>query len=181
MPFTKEQLDRIEAMISESQTREHAIKVKMFGEESYENFPVPVKGTEDSAAYDIKAPYAFELRSDKPISIRLGFGTELLKGMAAIIQPRSGLGTKDGMEITNTIGLIDSDYRDEWIVTAHLNQFTDLLKFATVNDDGIKVLKIEKGQRFAQFWVTMIPRTKLIPAESLSVTSRKGGLGSTNL
>ncbi|MDK9793292.1 dUTP diphosphatase [Vibrio sp. D431a] len=180
MSLTTEQIEEIKLLIEHEENKVHDIKLKVFDEDE-DSFCVPVKGTEGAAAYDIKAPYDFELRSDKPTVITLGFGTELPKGMAAIIQPRSGLGTKDGMEVTNTIGLIDSDYRDQWVITAHLNQFEQLMKHAVIDESGVKVLRLEKGQRFAQFWVTKIPKTRLVVTSALSETSRVGGLGSTNL
>lgn len=83
---------------------------------------LPAQGTPFSAGFDLFACL------DKPISIRNGEKATLVPtGLAiyikfmnivGIILPRSGLGHKQGLVLGNTAGVIDSDYQNEWFISA---------------------------------------------------------------
>lgn len=129
---------------------------------------LPLRATPGSAALDIHAPQDFILRAGEitPTKIPLGFATEFGEGFAAIIIPRSGLGSR-GLEIANTVGLIDSDYRGEWS--------------ANLRATGIHDIEIKKNDRILQVffvivWAGGVPEV----VEELSDTQRgAGGYGST--
>lgn len=97
--------------------------------------------------------------------------------VAALILPRSGLGTK-GLVLANTIGLIDEDYQGELIVQAwNRNEITCCSAFET--DEGIS---LKAGERFAQLmFVPVIKCSWQVVDEFSSATTRAtGGFGSTN-
>jgi dUTP pyrophosphatase len=81
---------------------------------------VPAYATDGSAGLDLRALL------DAPLVLAPG-QTELLKtglsvyiadpGLAAVILPRSGLGHKHGIVLGNLVGLIDSDYQGELMVS----------------------------------------------------------------
>ncbi|WP_210498230.1 dUTP diphosphatase [Vibrio crassostreae] len=145
-----------------------------------DGFLEPEQGTERSAAIDLKAQYDFEIRSDKKNLVKLGFAAAIPKGYCALLMPRSGQGSKAGVHLTNTIGLIDDDYRDEWMASVHLDQFKDNIGDAEILKEGTKVLKVKKGERFIQCLFVKKELIKLNYTDDLDETERKGGFGHTN-
>lgn len=93
-------------------------------EEAYENIVLPQRSTSGSAGYDICSPVGFTLSpyadgtneySSKeyrpsPIVIPTGIRVHIPEDYALIIVPRSGLGFKYGFRLSNSVGVIDSDY-----------------------------------------------------------------------
>src|SRR5579863_2271802 len=84
------------------------------------DFPLPAAATSGSAGLDLRACL------DAPLSLAPG-DTHLIRtglaihigdpDLAAIILPRSGLGHKHGIVLGNLVGLIDSDYQGELLVS----------------------------------------------------------------
>ena len=69
------------------------------------------------AAWDLKSNEdTFELKLGMTKKVGTGVFLEMDADMCAIILPRSGQGSKYGLHLRNTIGLIDPDYRGELIV-----------------------------------------------------------------
>jgi len=129
-----------------------------------ESFIMPTKGTDKAGAFDIYMPTA-GIAMDLPITYHLGFATEIPPGYAALLLPRSGVGSRVGLELNNSVGLIDSDYRDEWMATVRTK---DGLTYAW-----------SAGERVLQFMVVPIANITLQLVDSLEVTTREGGYGST--
>lgn len=100
------------------------------------------------------------------VKIGLGFASEIPEGKAALLMPRSGLGSKHNFQLRNTIGLIDSSYRGEWMIKARCDA-----GFAHSIDEGCKI---------AQFILIDVYTPELQESSELSDTSRgAGGFGST--
>lgn len=81
----------------------------------YDNIQLPKSSTATSAGHDFFLPFEQDwyAQQDKfmiPTGIRWVTETEADKNTVFIICPRSGWGTKYGMKLINTIGIIDSDY-----------------------------------------------------------------------
>lgn len=130
------------------------------------------RATDGSAAYDIITPVDLVLTRESQM-VNLGFATAIPKGKAALLLPRSGLGAKHGMALANTVGLIDSDFRDNWMAKLWLNESC-----------GKTELTIPAGERLCQFVLidhTASPLNQVAAREELGVTDRKGGFGSSNL
>lgn len=138
---------------------------------------MPEKKTEGAAAWDCYArirndlpPVGIkEIRDDQfGNKIPLGFAMELPKGYHVEIYPRSSLGTKTTLRISNSVGIIDSDYRGEvCVILDNIGYFEHL---ETVKD----------GDRIAQMLIVKDPEVELIQADELSETARgTGGFGST--
>jgi dUTP pyrophosphatase len=107
-------------------------------------------------------------------------------GVAALILPRSGLGTK-GLVLANTVGLIDQDYQGELIISAwNSNQSypdEEYMDFQgsiwqKSTDDPIE---ITRGDRIAQLMFTPIirPEFKIVEEFSNSTERGEGGFNST--
>jgi len=128
-------------------------------------FIMPTKGTDQSGAFDIYMPVGGYVRGEAAI-IGLGFAAEVPRGYIALILPRSSTGAKFGLELNNTCGVIDSDYRGEW-------------KAALKTKSGIQH-EWFAGNRLLQFLLVPVITPELELVESVSKTDRgTGGFGST--
>ena len=98
--------------------------------------------------------------------IPTGLAMELPRGYAGLIYARSGLACKRGLAPANKVGVVDSDYRGEFIVALH--------------NHGAQTQTIAHGERIAQLVVTPVLIPEYIEVETLSETDRgAGGFGST--
>lgn len=126
---------------------------------------MPSKSTAKSAAFDIYMPEAGTADGTTRF-FPLGFASAIPEGHVALLLPRSGTGAKHGLELNNTCGVIDADYRGEW-------------KAAMRTKDGRK-FSWEAGERVLQFLVVPIACVDLVEVEQLDDTTRgTGGFGST--
>lgn len=86
----------------------------------------------------------------------------------ALVFPRSGLATRHGLVLANSVGVIDADYRGE-VLCAMLNQ-------------GTEPVTIEPQQRIAQMLFVPIALARLREVDQLPATERgSGGFGSTGV
>lgn len=139
----------------------------MFIKPLHQNFRKPTKGSEYAAAFDIYMPEAGEIKAGETVRVPLGFATSFSVGYVALLLPRSGVGFKHGLELNNTCGVIDSDYRGEWQASLKLK-------------DPTQTLKWEKGDRLLQFMLVPIPQIRIELTDTLEETNRStGGIGST--
>ena len=128
-------------------------------------FIMPTKGTAEAGAFDLYMP-TYGIATVISHLHGLGFAAAVPKGHVALIFPRSGIGAKFGVELNNTCGIIDSDYRGEW-------------KAAIRTKDG-RPYKWEAGDRVLQFLVVPVATVELTQVEELDTTDRsEGGFGST--
>lgn len=98
--------------------------------------------------------------------IGLGFSAAVPPGHVALLLPRSSVGAKFGLELNNSCGVIDSDYRGEW-------------KAALRTKSGIEY-SWSAGERVLQFLVVPVATVSLEQVETLDETARgTGGFGST--
>lgn len=128
------------------------------------NFIMPTKGDTQAGGFDIYMPTDGSVGGSFQF-FDLGFATELAPGWAALLMPRSGVGAKHGLELNNTVGLIDSSYRQEW-------------KAAIRTKSGIP-FSWKAGERVLQFMIVPHYTGELILSEYLSESEREGGFGST--
>lgn len=135
------------------------------------------RATDGSAAYDILAPRDIIVTREAQF-IGLGFKSRMDYRQAALLLPRSGFGVKWGFALVNTVGLIDSDYPDEWMAKIYLK---DIDGIPLPEDGG---LKIPKGERLAQFVLARVEHPDLVQVtdeSDLRATGRVGGFGSSNI
>ncbi|MBR5923815.1 MAG: dUTP diphosphatase [Clostridia bacterium] len=133
-----------------------------------ENAIVPTYGTEYAAGADI---YALPLgditvKPGDTVLIHTGIAMQIPKGYGGFIFARSGIATKRGLAPANKVGVIDSDYRGEIMVSIH-NHSRDLQVIAS-------------GERVAQLVIMPYLKAEFTECESLEETERAaGGFGST--
>lgn len=137
--------------------------------EVYNSIELPKRATKGSAGYDFKCPINLLLHKGQPIVIPTGIRVKMNDGWVLKMYPRSGLGFKYGLELTNTVGIIDSDYyysdNEGHImikISHHLDEYT---------------LPIQQGQGIAQGLFVEFGITEDDEANEV----RNGGFGSTGI
>lgn len=131
-----------------------------------EGVNLPARKTKGSCGYDIYCPKAINLSRFIPVDLDLGIMMEpgdIPEGHFAMIVPRSSLGSKYGLRLRNTIGIIDSDYT------------MDTIK-ASLYVDSPEGKGFRKNDRILQM---IIVPFATIPGEEEPTEERTGGIGST--
>lgn len=138
----------------------------------------PVIATEGSAGIDLFLPTDLYLPRNSKVLVDLCVAVAIPPGYVGILSPRSSSGKVD-LGLANTIGWIDSDYRDS--IKAYL-------RYAPTNDlkkplqQGVKHggLALKGGTRVCQLILVPYFRAEeLIEVDDLGTTERLGGFGST--
>lgn len=133
------------------------------------DFKMPTKGTEGAGAYDLYMPESGVVSAGLQVGIpiKLGFAAEVPEGHVALLLPRSGKGAKEGLSLNNTVGVIDSDYRGEFIANVRIRNPGHTLVW-------------EKGDRLFQMLIVPVAMVNLELADELDSTERgEGGFNST--
>ena len=129
----------------------------------------PQRATEGSAGYDLYAllDEPKEIFPGEFLRIRTGIAIALpSSGYAAFVYARSGLATRHGVIPANCVGVIDSDYRGEILVT--------------LTNIGEEAYTVAPFERIAQMIIAPVFTPGLTEAEALDETKRgAGGFGST--
>lgn len=128
-------------------------------------FIMPTKASDKAGAFDVFMPKAGTATGATQM-FGLGFAAAVPPGHIGLLLPRSSTGAKYGMELNNTCGVIDSDYRGEW-------------KAAIRTKSGIP-FNWEAGERILQFMIVPVADVTLELVDSLDETARgSGGFGSS--
>ena len=139
---------------------------------------IPTYAKDGDAGMDV---IATSIISDTPTQITYGLGIalEIPKGFVGLVFPRSSI-RKTGLQLSNSVGVIDSGYRGELQAT-----FNKLFGGEAMYDE-MKVKEIQPndfykvGDRVAQIMIIPHPPIELEEADELSDTERgEGGFGST--
>ncbi len=98
----------------------HALQAKILDPRLGHEFPLPHYATPGSAGLDLRAMLKQTLVLEPGQTVLIPTGLSIYigdPGLAAMILPRSGLGHKHGIVLGNLVGLIDSDYQGELMVS----------------------------------------------------------------
>ena len=135
-----------------------------------EHSKLPIKGSLHAAASDAYA-HTITTREDGKIVVGLGFSTEIPVGFKGIIVPRSNL-TKFNWVLNNSFGVIDADYRGEWMAI-----FTPI-----INGGSIPEFPYGVGDRIAQIYFEEVLPVSFDVVPELEQSERgEGGFGSTGI
>lgn len=133
------------------------------------DFPLPAPATEGAAGVDLRACLDRQLQLDPGQTALIPTGMAVYiedPGLAAMILPRSGLGHKHGIVLGNLVGLIDSDYQGEIMVSCW--------------NRGSEPFVIEPGVRLAQMVFVPVMQVEFDVVEEFAVSRRgAGGFGHT--
>lgn len=145
------------------------LQVRILNDRIGSDIPMPTYSTEGSAGMDLRACL------DAGINLAPGDSELIPTGLAiyienpayaALILPRSGLGHKHGIVLGNLVGLIDSDYQGELMVSAW--------------NRGHESFLIEPGERIAQLVIVPVHQVEFEVVDDFTGTTRgTGGFGSS--
>ena len=133
-----------------------------------ENAIMPTYGSAEAAGADLYACLSepVTIQPGESVFIPTGLAMELPRGYAGLIYARSGLACKRGLAPANKVGVVDSDYRGEFLIVLH--------------NHGSVPQTIAHGERIAQVVITPVFTPGFAEVEELSDTDRSaGGFGST--
>ena len=139
-----------------------------------ENLQLPIKGTPEAACYDCFIS-KMEVTDGNMVICYLGFSTEIPQGYKGLIIPRSNI-TKYGWIMANGVGIVDSDYRNEW--QARFRPIPN--RVSSMNRLIIPEFPYKTGERCCQITFEKVNDIKFEIVTSTSDTVRGlGGFGST--
>ena len=145
------------------------LQVKILNPRIGRELPLPEYATSGAAGMDLRACIEQRLNLAPGATEMIPTGIAIYiedPGYAATILPRSGLGHKHGIVLGNLVGLIDSDYQGELLLSCWNRSTTEFC--------------IEPGARIAQLVVLPVQQVELSVVDEFSGTSRgENGYGSS--
>lgn len=147
----------------------YPIQIKILNPKLGKEIPLPQYATEGSAGLDLRACLDETLKIQPGETHLIPTGMAIYiehQGLAGLILPRSGLGHKHGIVLGNLVGLIDSDYQGELMISCW-------------NRSG-SAFEIKSGERIAQLILVPVVQAIFEPVEDFKQTARgQGGFGHT--
>lgn len=133
-----------------------------------EGIEMPRYAHEGDAGLDLRITETVTLEPMQKCVVGCGLAVEIPSGCVGLVFPRSGLAAKQGITLSNSVGVIDSGYRGE-VCAALINQ-------------SYETVTLEAGTRVCQLVVMPYVPCDLVPVDELSDTERgTGGFGSTGV
>jgi dUTP pyrophosphatase len=153
--------------LSDSSPTRRALKVRILDARLGSEFPLPAYATAGSAGLDLRACLAEPLLLEPgraqliPTGIAIHLDDPTL---AAVILPRSGLGHQHGIVLGNLVGLIDSDYQGQLMVSCW--------------NRGAEPFTVRPGERIAQLVIVPVVQVELEVVADFAASARgTGGFG----
>jgi dUTP pyrophosphatase len=137
------------------------LQVKVLDARLGTDFPLPSYATDGSAGLDLRAmlPVPLDLAPGATELIPTGMAVHIGDpGLAALILPRSGLGHRHGIVLGNLVGLIDSDYQGQLMVSCW--------------NRGSGHFRMEVGERIAQLVLVPVVRVRFELVDAFADTER---------
>ena len=145
------------------------VQVKVLDARLGQEWAMPAYATTGSAGLDLRAclDEAIEIAAGETVLVKTGLAIYIEDpNFAGLILPRSGLGHKHGIVLGNLVGLIDSDYQGELMVS--------------VWNRGQNTFRLEPGERLAQYVLVPMVQAEFEQVEEFVATGRgAGGFGHT--
>ncbi|WP_288397639.1 dUTP diphosphatase [uncultured Acinetobacter sp.] len=145
------------------------VQVKLLDPRVGKEWPLPTYATAGSAGLDLRACLddAIEIEPGQTVLVKTGMAIYIQDTQfAGMILPRSGLGHKHGIVLGNLVGLIDSDYQGELMIS--------------VWNRGQITFRLEPGERLAQYVLVPVVQAEFEQVEDFVATDRgAGGFGHT--
>ena len=150
-------------------TTARRVELKVLNPRIGKEIPLPKRATTGSAGLDLRAclDAPLELPPGATKLIPTGLAIHIADPhLAAVIIPRSGLGHKHGIVLGNLVGLIDSDYQGELMISCW--------------NRGSTTFHVEPGERIAQLVVVPVVQVEFDVVEDFAASDRgSGGFGHT--
>ncbi|GGB69035.1 dUTP diphosphatase [Shewanella inventionis] len=143
------------------------IELKILDSRIGSEFPLPAYATPGSAGMDLRAmtDTAMVIEPGQTVLIPTGIAIHVADpSLAAVILPRSGMGHKNGIVLGNLVGLIDSDYQGQLMVSCW--------------NRSDKAFTLEIGDRLAQLMFVPVVQAQFTLVDEFNSSDRgEGGFG----
>ena len=142
------------------------------------NAVIPSYAKSGDAGMDLVAT---SIIKDTPEQITYGMGIalEIPEGFVGLVFPRSSV-RKTGLQLSNSVGVIDSGYRGELQATFNKLFGTERMYDETKNTEDTSINFYKVGDRIAQIMIIPYPPIEFKEVDELSDSERgEGGFGST--
>lgn len=145
------------------------VQLKILDKRIGKEYPLPSYATDGSAGLDLRACLDDDLELDPGDTVLIPTGIAMHVanvGYAAMILPRSGLGHKHGIVLGNLVGLIDSDYQGQIMISCW--------------NRGKEPFTIKSGERIAQLVIVPVMHADFEIVDDFEASKRgDGGFGHT--
>jgi dUTP pyrophosphatase len=145
------------------------VQVKVLDTRLGTEWPMPTYATSGSAGLDLRAcvEQTTVIEPGQTVLVKTGLSIYIEDAnFAGLILPRSGLGHKHGIVLGNLVGLIDSDYQGELMVSVWNRSQT--------------AFSLEPGERLAQYVLVPVVQAQFDIVDEFAATERgAGGFGHT--
>ena len=135
----------------------------------YNSIELPKRSTSNSAGYDIRSIESGVIEPGKSKIFKTGVKVSMNEDEVFNIYDRSSFGYKYNVTLSNSVGVIDSDYYNNEDNEGHFS-------ICLINH-GDKPLEVKAGDRIAQ---GVFMKYLIVDDEEKVDKKRKGGIGSTN-
>lgn len=135
----------------------------------YNTYFLPTRATKHSAGYDFKALYDFVLHPNERMKIPTGVKVCMEKDEVLMLFVRSSMGTKHGVRLLNSVGIIDSDYYNNKENEGHI--------YISIKNESNKDYVVKQSDGIAQ---AIFTKYLVVDEEEEIKRERTGGFGSTN-
>lgn len=135
-----------------------------------DNASLPKYESPGAAAFDLSTDGSIDYDESGNAICGTGLKFEIPNDHVMLVFSRSGHGFKNDISLSNSVGVIDSDYRGEVKI-----------KLTAATKSGQEVLdQIKQGDRLAQGLIVYCPQIEIVESDNLSETERgSNGFGST--
>lgn len=145
------------------------VQVKVLDQRLGQEWPMPTYATTGSAGLDLRAcvDEATQIEPGQTVLVKTGLAIYIQDpSFAGLVLPRSGLGHKHGIVLGNLVGLIDSDYQGELMVSVWNRSQT--------------AFTLQPGERLAQYVLVPVVQAQFDIVNEFEATERgAGGFGHT--
>ena len=128
---------------------------------------LPKRQTSKSSGYDFYLPYDLLIKQGEQVLIKTGVKVLLEDDEFLAIFIRSSMGIKKGLNLSNQVGIIDSDYYGNVDNDGHI--------MIAIRNVGTSDVSLKQGDRVAQGIIMKY----LVTDDDATTTIRDGGFGST--
>ena len=130
---------------------------------------LPGRSSAKSCGYDFRLPVDVEIQPNSQVLIPTFVKAAIDDDKVLELYPRSSYGIKKGLELANTVGVIDADYYNNEDNEGHI--------MVCMRNTTSKPVHLERGDKFVQ---GIIKRYFLMDGDEYGVgKARKGGIGSS--
>lgn len=148
------------------------VEIKILNKKLGTEIPLPTYATGGAAGLDCRAciEEPINIKPNETVMIKTGFAIHIGNPKyAAVLIPRSGLGHKHGIVLGNLVGLIDSDYQGEILISCW--------------NRSNQIFTINPGDRVAQMVIMPVHQPEFRVVDEFQMNSERGtgGYGSTGV